>query len=1110
MSIISFILDGQKLEVEEGKTVLEAAQQYGVKIPTLCHDPRLKPTAACRLCLIEIEKARTPMPACNTLVTKDMVVKTTSAAIIESRRMALELLLSDHYGDCISPCQSACPAGIDIQGQLAFIANGQYLEALKLIKESNPLPLVCGRVCPRFCEKKCRRNLIDGPVAINMTKRFAADLDLDEEGPFTAEVKPASGYRVAVVGGGPAGLTAAYYLALEGHSVALFEASAALGGMLRYGIPEYRLPKAVLDKEIASITRLCREVKCNYALGRDFTVEGLKKQGYQAVFLALGAQNDQKMQVPGEELPGVFSGIGFLRDVIENKKIELGSRVVVVGGGNTAIDAARTALRLGAQEVTLVYRRSRQEMPANEEEVAGAEEEGVKFQFLTNPIKINAQGGRAISLECVKMALGAPDSSGRRRPEPVAGSDFRIPVSAVIMAIGQGVDTSCLDKDSPICLSKKGGITVDEETMSTGMPGVFAAGDCTSGPATAVEAIGAAHRAAKYINQYLLKGTLVPEIKKYNCSKGENEQINKAEYANIQRVERVVMPVLPPELRKSIFEEIDTGISAEEARREAGRCLSCGCQDVFECHLRELSTEYKVNDKNFRGKRIYKIIKEDEHASIFRDRNKCILCGRCVRICAEVEGASALGFARRGITATIEPSLELPLAESTCDSCGQCISTCPTGAIVNKPALPKPGPFKMKSTASVCPYCGVGCGVELNTAGDQLIYASAAENGVNNGNLCHRGAFEIDMLQPVERYLLPFVKSRDMLMECDWQEAIQAAAAGLLKVQKKSGVESLAVVVSGLATDEEGYLAQKLADALGTPNIGYPQSGPANKLVSNCSFEAILQSDLILTYDCDLQEDYPVIASKVRKAVDQGRKLAVINTRSGKLDALADIKVKIDKKVRVDTLKSLLDCLRQDGEFSGAGLPVRNLAHALKAAGKVVVVAGADGLSMEEAVLIDELHSILAAAKLSGSGLIVMRSPGNAQGLLNLGISTRVLEGIEKGKIKGALIIAREASDILLDDLMKKLAFVVLISPEEVETGLDPDVWLPGTTYLESEGTYTNAEGRKQMVNPALKSAIGRSNIHTLVELLAALGHPLFYKTPQAVAQAIQRTNPRS
>ncbi|HEX7474631.1 MAG TPA: FAD-dependent oxidoreductase, partial [Dehalococcoidales bacterium] len=504
MSKITITLDGKTVDVEEGKTVLEAAQQQGINIPTLCHDPRLKPTAACRLCLVEIEKMRGPMPACNTIVAPSMVIKSNSEAINESRKIALELLLSDHYGDCIGPCNTACPAGIDIQGQIAYIADGQYAEALKLIKESNPLPLVCGRVCPRFCEKKCRRTLVDGPVAINMLKRFVADMDLGYSGPYVPQVKPFSGHRVAVIGGGPAGLTAAYYLALEGHAVSILESSPKLGGMLRYGIPEYRLPKAILDKEIVSITQLCREIKLNAKMGQDFTLESLRAAGYEAVFLALGAQADQKMQIPGEELPGVYSGIGFLRDAVQGKKIELGEKVVVVGGGNTAIDAARTALRLGAAEVTIVYRRSRQEMPANDEEVAGAEQEGVKFQFLTNPVKLLAggdsvTGARVRSVECVRMALGAADVSGRRRPEPVQGSEFNIEVNAVIMAVGQTIDATGLGKESPVRVSKRGGIIINEDTGETTVEGIFAGGDCTSGPATAVEAIGAGRRAAIYI-----------------------------------------------------------------------------------------------------------------------------------------------------------------------------------------------------------------------------------------------------------------------------------------------------------------------------------------------------------------------------------------------------------------------------------------------------------------------------------------------------------------------------------------------------------------------------------------------------------------------------------
>ncbi|HXX59357.1 MAG TPA: NAD(P)-binding protein [Dehalococcoidales bacterium] len=688
--MISLTIDGQKILIEEGKTILDAARQAGVNIPTLCNDSRLKPTAACRICLVEVEKMRGPMPACNTTVTEGMVVKTTGPEILESRRSCLELMLSDHYGDCIAPCQTACPAHIDIQGQLAYIANGKYAEALQLIKETNPLPLVCGRVCPRFCEQKCRRNLLEGSLAINMLKRFVADIDMNSGKIYTAPVKIATGKKVAVIGGGPAGLTAAYYLALDGHAVSLFDASPRLGGMLRYGIPEYRLPKAVLDKEIAAITKLCKEVKLNVALGKDYTIESLKAQGFDAIFLGIGAWADQKMGVPGEDVPGVFSGIGFLHDVIEGKKITPGDKVVVVGGGNTAIDAARTALRLGAKEVTIVYRRSRAEMPANDEEVEGAEQEGVRFQFLAAPTRVEAPNGKASAIECIKMALGASDASGRRRPEPVKGSEFKIPVSAVIMAIGQSVDMSGLGK-SPIASRC---IIADSATGATIVEGVFSGGDCVTGPATAVEAIGAGRRAAEHISVYLATGKVTPIVRPYNSVKGENETIDVHDYDQIAKAPRAVMPAMKPEIRKANFKEIDLGISEEQAVKEANRCLSCGCLDVFECKLREYATEYKVDDKRYAGKKRHLPIKWTEHPKVLRDNNKCILCGRCVRICDEVDHRSVLGYVRRGIKATIEATMEMPLKDTDCDSCLLCISTCPTGALAEIVDLPKPGPFK--------------------------------------------------------------------------------------------------------------------------------------------------------------------------------------------------------------------------------------------------------------------------------------------------------------------------------------------------------------------------------------------------------------------------------
>ncbi len=358
-------------------------------------------------------------------------VETLADEVISMRKTALELILSDHYGDCIGPCQDGCPAHSDVQGgYLALIAMGKYHEAVKLMKEKYILPAVLGRVCPAFCEEACRRNLVDEPLAIRQLKRFAADYDL-EHGPWMPEIPPSTGKRIAVVGGGPAGLACAYYLRTMGHEVTIFEAMPELGGMMRYGIPPYRLPRDVLDKDIATVIETGIEVKTNTALGRDVTLDELREK-YDAVFLGVGgAWKSRRMGIPGEELEGVMHGIEFLRKVNTGEEVKLGERVIVVGGGNTAMDVARTALRLGAK-VTVVYRRSKAEMPANEREVEEAIEEGIEFLFLTNPIRILGDG-KVEEVELIKMRLGEPDASGRRRPIPIEGSEFRVKADNVIL-----------------------------------------------------------------------------------------------------------------------------------------------------------------------------------------------------------------------------------------------------------------------------------------------------------------------------------------------------------------------------------------------------------------------------------------------------------------------------------------------------------------------------------------------------------------------------------------------------------------------------------------------------------------------------------------------------
>jgi len=1185
MAKVSFTLNDKKAEVEAGTTILEAAEKHGIEVPTLCHDPRLEPTAACRLCLVEVEGARGPMPACSTPVTEGMVVRTKTDDLTSIRCMALELLLSDHYGDCIAPCKLACPAGVDVQGYIALIANGEYQEAIKLIKKTLPLPLVIGRVCPRFCETKCRRNLLEGPVAIDALKRFVADYDMDGGQPYTPEPKPATGHKVAVIGGGPAGLSAAYYLALEGHEVTIFEANPKLGGMLRYGIPEYRLPKEILDKEIASITKLCREVHTNASLGKDFTIESLRAEGYEAIFVGLGAQANQKMRIEGEDSPGVLSGIGFLKDVTLGKKVALGDRVVVIGGGNTAIDVARTALRLGAKEVTIAYRRSRDEMPANKEEVEQAEEEGVRIQILTAPVNVSAcTGETAGSMECIRMVLGEPDSSGRRRPEPVAGSEFTMKVDTVIVAIGQALDAAGLDEDGQVEFNKRGYITVNNETMETSVEGVFSGGDCTSGPATVVEALAAGRRAATSIDQYLNGEAITPEAKPYNCGKGELKDIDLSEYDDVERISRTEMPVLEAEERKKNFDQIELGLTEEIAKQEAERCLACGCQDVYECKLRQLATEYQVDDTHYVGRKHHLRIEENEHPFILKDSNKCILCGRCVRICDEVMGVNAWGFTNRGFDSMVEPALGMPLCETTCVSCGQCVSTCPTGALIPKTHLPKSGPWELDTVSTVCPYCGIGCNLELGTVGDEIVTVTSPINSpVNDGNLCKKGSYNHVCFGDLKRLKTPLIKQNGELVEASWKKAIALASEGLRQIRERSGGERLAVLVSPKMTNEECYLAQKLArGALGTNNIGslgVPMLSEElvwslGQNASTCSYNDILNSDLVLAFGSDLDEDYPITGLEVRKAVARGSNLLIFNSRPTRLDLLAKASVKVNPRTSTALLKAMLNYLITydlvDHDFISsqtAGFeslaremkkyPLEKIAdmlwvkpakiidviHLYLRAQRPVIIVDADTITPADLILITNLALITGNVGRSGAGIITLHSAGNAQGLIDMGVSpdylpgqqpvaepavrdgieavwgkplpagagrgaVDIIEGIEKGEIHGVLVLGGDAAGVVGNAVFEVPVFSVLVDTIFPDKPPYPDVVLPGATFAESEGTYTNCERRIQRLHRAISPPGGKSNWEIIVALSNSLDYPMKYRTVTSIEREIARLVP--
>ena len=472
----------------------------------------------------------------------------------------------------IPPCKAACPVGLDIRSYIDLAGQGQYEKALRVIEEKVPLPATVGRVCPHPCETKCNRVDLDESIAINGLKRFIADTVITRKG-WKKVIPPArtKEEKVAIIGSGPAGLTAAFNLAQLGYGVTIFEALPVPGGMLTAGIPEYRLPKDMVRREIEDIEKSGVEIRLNNPVGKDgLTLDSLWQKGYKAIFIATGAHKSLKLNVSGEEMEGVYPGTTFLRNINLGKSIALGARVAIVGGGNVAIDAARTARRLGTKEMFIVYRRSKEEMPAYKEEVEAAEAEGIKIYYLAAPSKITGKDGNVVGMECIKTELGEPDESGRRRPIPVKGSEFVIDVDTIISAIGEVPDLSFLDTEKFTITSKKT-INVHPHSLVTNVGGIFAGGDVVSGPATVIEAIAAGKKAAISMDKYLRGQSMEYEEQVPSTIGTEDVDANR-----FNKRERQKMPMLPVGERLRNFREVELGFTELAALSEADRCFQCG------------------------------------------------------------------------------------------------------------------------------------------------------------------------------------------------------------------------------------------------------------------------------------------------------------------------------------------------------------------------------------------------------------------------------------------------------------------------------------------------------------------------------------------------------
>ncbi|MDY5649417.1 MAG: FAD-dependent oxidoreductase, partial [Lachnospiraceae bacterium] len=593
-------IDGKEVTALPGQTILQVARENDIYIPSLCYDGRMEVYGACGICVVEVEGNPKLLKACATEVSPGMVIRTKSKRIEESRKTNLELLLSNHTGDCRPPCVKECPAGTDCQGYVGLIAEGHYEEALELIKEKIPLPASIGRVCPHPCETACRRGLKDEAVSIASLKRFAADRIMEGENPYIPECAPDSGKKVAVIGAGPYGLSMAYFLRQMGHAVTIFEAMPYAGGMLRYGIPEYRLPKEVLEEEVSLIREMGVEIRTNTRIGTDVSFESVRNT-YDAVCIGIGAWKSTGVGCEGEDAEGVIGGIDFLGKVERNEPFVLGRKVAIVGGGNTAMDACRTAVRLGAEKVYNVYRRTVDEMPADRVEIEEAQEEGVIFKNLTNPLKIcKDENGRVNRMILQVMELGEPDASGRRAPKPIPGCTEELDVDMVILAIGQAVNPEGIEG---VDFTRKKAIAYDKETFMTRLPGVFAGGDCGNDKISiAVEAIADARKGSYVVDSYL-EGETIPYRKEYTVVRTD---ITAKNFEDREYQCRPKMEEMTPGERKDNFLEIVKGYTEEQARQEASRCLECGCHDYYECKLIQYANQYQVKPERLAGE-VHKI-----------------------------------------------------------------------------------------------------------------------------------------------------------------------------------------------------------------------------------------------------------------------------------------------------------------------------------------------------------------------------------------------------------------------------------------------------------------------------------------------------------------------
>jgi formate dehydrogenase major subunit len=1157
MEKITLKINGFDVEAAPGSTILDVVREHGLDdIPTLCHSRELEPYGSCFLCVVEVKGRWNLVPACATRVAQGMEVTTRNERIEASRRTALELLMSNHYADCVSPCTEGCPAHVDAQGYIALSAMGEYAKAVDLIREANPFPAACGRVCVRKCELVCRREDVDSPVGINAIKRFVTDAPGVYDGdPVCA---PPTGKTVGIVGAGPSGLTAAWFLGRLGHRTVVYEANERSGGMLRYGIPEYRLPDEVLDAEVEYICRTGTDIRYGVRVGRDVTLEQLRRD-HDAVYIAAGAWTGKPMKVEGEfETEGIVTGADFLPERSVTRAPVSGT-VVVIGGGNTAMDVARTAWRLGADKVIVLYRRTKAEMPADAMEIQDCLEEGIEIMELAAPVGILSDGGKLRALQCIRMKLGEPDDSGRRRPVPMEGSEFDLPCDTAVSAIGQDtvLDGLRTVEGNEIELTRWSTYVVDTTTMKTNIEGVFAGGDAADdGPTVVIDAIRDGSIAARAIHAYLTGGVI--PAKAFTVAKEFWAKPGKTELGEVEESPRHEVHTIPVEDRTGSFAEVALGFEFEDNVHECGRCLSCGCVKFEDCNLRLYAEEYGIDMEHFRGQ-VRKHRVDDRHPYIVYDPNKCILCSRCIRTCERVLPISALGLVNRGFRTEMRPAMNDPLVDTSCVSCGNCVDACPTAALTVKYPFPGRSSLPFDEVATHCGFCSLACSTRVRKFGPERYFVTSS--GEPGDYLCRYGRFGHELFIRQKRITSPEVRRGSGRAAAGLLEAVTAVASSLCGAVKEHGPDSVAVFVSPELTCEELYLAAKIArEGLGTDNVASLSvlgtgrgsgalDGSFGFTASTADRSCLEDADLVVCSNTSLESDHLILAVDVIRAVRRGAGLIVANSALDTSDQILSTAALDPMRGRAAVLwngitGALLEqgFLRADGipgaeEFLTAErIPVRlaaemsgvsvedigKTASLIRDARRIVFILSPDRPQDSSPGDVETLANLVVLLRAAGTraDLLLPRMISNSAALEVTGADPAFLPGripvggrppdrsgalrslLESGGLRAALVIGEDPMAWgRTGEWFANVSFLAAMDWTDTETTRFADVVLPGSTFLETPGTRIDFEGRAVSYAGAVEPPAGMSG----TDVLALLAEETGIRVPDDVTAAMTR-----